>query len=314
MRVESGVGGHPQLVAVCGLLALALSSCATFNPSEKSALDVTPVERVVSSESPLESANRLYAAEDYEAAAAMYARVSKAERSQPEVRFPFADALRRSGAYDAALGEYAALMEAEAWRASALEGMGQVYLVDGDHNAAFEAFSASVERDPGAWRAQLGLAQLRDLARDWARADAAYAAAHAASPNNALVLNNEGVSMLARGETTAAIKLFEKAISHEPQLSSARTNLAIARAANGEAINGDVGDGNSRELAQQLNNAGYVAMLQKRYVAAERLFKAAMKAHPSFYAKAFENLSILESLVNNPQVETAAITISTDRN
>jgi Tfp pilus assembly protein PilF len=183
----------------------------------------------------------------------------------------------------------------------ALEGLGRISIVTGDRAGALEKFSAVVAADPAAWRSWLAIAQLRDLAQDWAKADEAYALALAASKEPAIVYNNHGISMMARGEPAAAVGLFRSAVGADPKLVRAATNLDLAQAASGDQVALDASNSDARERARKLNNYGYVAMMQDRPDDARRYFEAAIKEHPSFYALAFNNLKALEGSAEKPQ-------------
>jgi Flp pilus assembly protein TadD len=142
---------------------------------------------------------------------------------------------------------------------------------------------------------------LQDLAQQWTKADEAYALALAASKEPAIVYNNHGVSMMARGEYKTAAELFRSAMAADAKLARAATNLDLAQAAAGGQAILDAGDNDARERARKLNNYGYVAMLQDRPEDARRYYEAAIKEHPSFYALAFNNLKTLDGAKEEPQ-------------
>lgn len=284
----------PFAASVAILLA---GGCAQFQKSAEP--EIKPVERIVGA-LPREQAEILLERGQRREAAAAFRAILSGDPDNIEARYGLAEALRLSGEPEASKAEYIAVAPAPDWSVRALEGLGQANLMTGDHDSAYEAFAAAVETDPNAWRAWLGLAQLRDLARDWAKADEAYASALAGGVEPAIVYNNQGVSMLARGESEAAAALFRKALEADPSFDRAKTNLELATASAGAAVDAvAAAEPDARKRAQILNNYGYVAMLRGRLDEAERYFEAAIEAHPSFYAVAYENLKVLKALQAN---------------
>jgi Tfp pilus assembly protein PilF len=276
-------------------LCLTAAACSALQPKPKT--EVVPVNRVTDARS-VDTGDRLLEAGRHGQAVATYRSVLASDPANAEARYGLAEAMRQGGDAEASKAEYLKLADIPEWRSKALEGLGHANLVTGDHNGAFEALTEAVNEDIGAWRAWLGLAQLRDLAKDWDNADQAYGAALAVTDNPGLVLNNQGVSMLARGKPEEAVVLFKRALQADPKLDRAGTNLELASAASSglslEAM--AAAEPDAKKRAQKLNNFGYVVMLQGRYDEAEKLFQAAIETHPSFYSVAFENMKVLRSL------------------
>ncbi len=139
-------------------------------------------------------------------------------------------------------------------------------------------------------------AMIADQDEDWEAADAAYAKAEEQSAQPASVLNNWGVSQMARGDLKAAEKTFESAISYDQRLFSAKNNLALARGLQGE-YKLPLVPLTDEERAVLLNNLGIIAMRQGDERIARGLFAAAVDAHPQHYAGAADKLAVLESTV-----------------
>ena len=230
----------------------------------------------------------------YGQAAAAYRAALKTDPADAGARYGLAEAERMTGKLDEAWADYHALAELPEWKARASEGLGRVALSRGDRDVALEKFNAVVSDDPAAWHSWLAIAQIQDLEKQWAKADEAYALALAASKEPAAVYNNQGVSMMARGEPAAATGLFRSALAADPKMTRASTNLDLAMAASGASAAIDSANGDARERARKLNNYGYVAMMQNRDDDAKRYYEAAIKEHPSFYALAFNNLKTLQ--------------------
>ena len=141
-------------------------------------------------------------------------------------------------------------------------------------------------------------AMLADHNRDWATADAAYARAETLSTNPAGVLNNWGVSRMSRGDMSAAEKSFERALSYNARLFSAKNNLAIARGLQGN-FQLPIVPMTETEKAMIMNNLGLIALRRGEKKIAKGLFAAAVETHPQHYAAAATRLASLEGVVEN---------------
>ncbi|HXI87445.1 MAG TPA: tetratricopeptide repeat protein [Parvularculaceae bacterium] len=272
------------------------SGCSVFQG--RGHIDITPVQKAVGQ--PPETAADLLKQERYTEASAAFRTALAQNPNDLDARYGLAESLRLGGDPEASKAEYLKVAASPDWRAKALEGEGSADLVTGDQDGAYESFNAAVELDPNSWRAWLGLARLRDLAHDWANADEAYAAAMKTSDQKAVVLNNEGVSHLARLDTPGAIDLFQQALAADPALDRARTNLELARATSDASVDGiAASEPDAKKRAQKLNNYGYVAMLQGRLDEAERAFESAIEAYPSFYPTAYQNLQAVKAMRAN---------------
>jgi len=128
---------------------------------------------------------------------------------------------------------------------------------------------------------------------DWERADAAYAAAEADASGPARVLNNWGVSLMARGDFALAEATFTRALSHDPQLFNTKNNLAMVRGLQGNFRPPSI-PMSETERAHVLNNLGMIAMQQGQGETARGLLAAAIEAHPQHYTEAASRLEALE--------------------
>lgn len=73
-------------------------------------------------------------------------------------------------------------------------------------------------------------AMVADFRKEWKKADHFYETARGLTTRPATIFNNWGISKMQRRDFKAAEKLFLQAISHKPDLFSAKNNLAISRA------------------------------------------------------------------------------------
>ena len=139
-------------------------------------------------------------------------------------------------------------------------------------------------------------AMVADQDQNWEAADAAYEKAVDLSSQPAPILNNWGVSQMARGDLQAAQETFERALSYDQRLFNAKNNLALARGLQGE-YRLPLVPMTDEEKAIMLNNLGIIAMRQGEERVARGLFAAAVDAHPQHYAAAADKLAVLESTI-----------------
>ena len=141
-------------------------------------------------------------------------------------------------------------------------------------------------------------AMLADHEQNWNAADAAYTQAETLATNPAAVLNNWGVSQMARGDMRKAEETFERALSFDSRLFNAKNNLAIARGLQGNFQVPPV-PMSETEKAFILNNLGLIALREGQKEVARGLFAAAVEAHPQHYAAAASRLAALDAVGEN---------------
>ena len=147
-------------------------------------------------------------------------------------------------------------------------------------------------------RRHLLSAMVSDNRQQWGAADAAYARAETLSTNPADVLNNWGVSQMSRGNLDRAQQIFEKALSFNSRLFSAKNNLAISRGLQGD-YNLPLVPMTETEKATILNNLGVIATRKGDIKQAKGLFAAAVDIHPQHYGGAADRLAALDGKVEN---------------
>jgi len=230
------------------------------------------------------------------AAAAFHLKLSQ-DKDDENARFGLAEALRRAGRAEAAEAHYAKLLESAEYRTRALTGVGYAKLASFDQVGALLMFSEATSADPTNWKAWLGLAQLTDFAHNWAEADVHYAKALEHAEDRALVLNNLGVSMFARGDSVKAVSYFEAALSMDGDSERAQNNFDVAMSTlHRHARETSDTHLDARSRAKKLNNVAYVAMLRGDIPRAQSLFDKAIDAHPSFYPVAEKNKQVLKAI------------------
>jgi Flp pilus assembly protein TadD len=180
--------------------------------------------------------------------------------------------------------------------ADARQGFGITLILVGDTEVAFKELSAAVEQDPTRWRAWNALGAYYDAQDNWEKAEDAYRRALAVRPNEAMILNNLGFSLLMQDKADDALRPLQEAMRLDPESPLIKTNVRLALARKGEYRRAGGGSGSDTELAQALNNVGYIALMEGDYVLAEAYFLRAMEADPTFNKVAWRNLNYLKSL------------------
>jgi Flp pilus assembly protein TadD len=203
-------------------------------------------------------------------------------------------ALARGRAADA-LERFKSVDTAATVQARALQGEGIALAALGKADEAIPILQKAVAENAQAWRAWNALGVLLDQRHDWNAAELAFAHAIDTSGSSPIVLNNRGFSRLCQNRPEDAMADFVQALQKKPDFASARNNLRLAMAMQGDYDRAVAGI-SPAERAAALNNAGYVAMLRGDYARAKALLAQSMKAKGEYYSIAADNLSMTESL------------------
>ena len=154
------------------------------------------------------------------------------------------------------------------------------------------ALETAVATDPALARAWNALGVAKDGLGLKEEAWADFQRAADADPTDGAALNNLGVSKLKAGIVDEAIAAFQAALTRGGAREAAETNLRLALAYDGDYA-GSVKALPDDRRAVALNNAGVAAVSRGDTAEAKKLFSRAIEESPSFYAKAYSNLSLL---------------------
>lgn len=139
-------------------------------------------------------------------------------------------------------------------------------------------------------------AMVADSNQQWDRADHFYEIAVGLTTRPANVMNNWGYSRLTRGEFRGAEDLFMRAISFDPDLFTAKNNLVLARAAQGN-YQMPLVRMTEIERAQLLHTAALAAIRQGETDVGRGLLAEAIETHPQHFEAAVRALDALETEV-----------------
>ncbi|WP_282022132.1 tetratricopeptide repeat protein [Ruegeria faecimaris] len=136
-------------------------------------------------------------------------------------------------------------------------------------------------------------AVVADSQKNWKRADHFYETAVGLTTRPGGVMNNWGYSKLTRGQYDEAERLFTEAIRQDNSLFTAKNNLVLARAAQGN-YSMPVVPMSQVERAMLLNTMAISAVKRGDVATAKNLFREAIATHPQHYDEAVRSLRALE--------------------
>ena len=228
----------------------------------------------------------------YAEAMEIYQRLLFTSPSLPGARYGAAECALALGQAQNAVTMYDGLAGNAEFRARAAQGKGLAQLALGQREAASRSLREATTADPSLWRAWNGLGDIADQENQHAAAAGLYAKALALRPNSAMVLNNMGMSLVSSGKYSEAMVQFRNALAFEPNNVTVQTNLRLAMAATGD-YEGALRAAPNEQMAELLNNVGYVALRRGDYPAAERYLARAVDAGGSQGAVAARNLALV---------------------
>ena len=137
-------------------------------------------------------------------------------------------------------------------------------------------------------------AMVADSNQEWDRAEHFYEIAVGLTTRPANVLNNWGYSRLTRGDFDGAEELFLEAVRYDPDLFTAKNNLVLARAAQGN-YQLPLVRMTEAERAQLLHTAALAAIRQGETDLGRGLLAEAIEIHPQHFEAAVRALNALET-------------------
>lgn len=176
--------------------------------------------------------------------------------------------------------------------AVALQGRGVALVRLGRYEEASTDLQSAMATDPSLWRAWNAYGVAADNRGMTDEAQAAFTKAAELNPADGAALNNLGVSLLKADRRPEAIAAFKRAIEIDGAREAAEANLRLAYALDGDYATSIRALPDDRR-AIALNNAGVAAATRGDKTEARRLFARALDESPHFYAKAYNNLSLL---------------------
>jgi Flp pilus assembly protein TadD len=193
-----------------------------------------------------------------------------------------------------ALARYKSLLAIYVGDPVVLQQAGTAALRVGALAEAIVLLDKAVAQPSAGWRAWNARAIAADWKRDWATADRAYARAEELASPNAQVLNNKGWSLLLRGEWMAALEPISRAATLAPHDERIAANLDLARSAASATLPVRESGESGEAYAARLNDAGVAAAIRGDRRKAIAAFAQALEASDRWFARAANNLALVE--------------------
>ncbi|WP_374654448.1 tetratricopeptide repeat protein [Phenylobacterium sp.] len=225
--------------------------------------------------------------------------------SDPRLSLRAGELHLKRGRYEEAVRAFTEAEGTPALRPAALQGRGLALSNLGRSAEAVAVLNQAVAADPAQWRAWNGLGVEHDRRRAWPEAEAAYAKAAAASGDAAPVLNNRGYSRMLQGRYAEASRDIVAALDKDPQLATARANLRLLLAMQGDYDRATTVVSNQQK-AEVYNNAVFVALMRSDLPEAERLLRESIDARGDTSGRAMENLQLVKALQSPAPVAKAS--------
>ena len=141
-------------------------------------------------------------------------------------------------------------------------------------------------------------AMVSDSNQEWSKSDSFYEVAIGLTTQPAGVLNNWGYSKLSRGDYVGAERLFAESLTFDPNLFTAKNNIALARGAQ-RNYQLPVVKMSQTERALLLYTLALAAIKQGDIAIGQGLLKEAIDTHPQHFEAAVRSLRALEANVVN---------------
>lgn len=226
-------------------------------------------------------------------ATVMVARAVEAGASGPALDRVMADLAYAKGNFAEALGTYEQLLKSSPRDQALLEPAAISAIKVGKLDRASSFLTTATSEDGASWRVWNACGVVADETRNWSRADQCYQQSIKLAPREAGPINNEGWSMLLRGNWQQALELFEQATMLDPRSERIADNLELAQAALASDLPTRKAGESDSAWAARLNDAGVAAVILGNKTRATAAFTQALDASGTWYARAANNLETL---------------------
>jgi Flp pilus assembly protein TadD len=201
-----------------------------------------------------------------------------------------ADLAYASGKYDEALSQYQSFVTHGFGDPQICEKGAIAALKIGRVTDAQSLAECATAGTSSTWRAWNVRGVIADLNRDWPKADQSYAGALERAPDSAEVINNQGWSLVLRGDWSSALPYFQRAAALDPNSKRIVDNLELVQAGLSGALPSRRDGETGSDWAARLNDAGVAAELRGDSQRAVAAFTQALYASDRWYPRAANNL------------------------
>jgi len=274
------------------IFILFLSACVAVPENNDGAVfpkDVKSVAEYVA------EGDRLAQSGDLDASLVQFILALDAGDKSPSTYYKIGTIHRVKGDFDLANESFKQALSIDSQHVASREGLGLIHLKNENYTLADTILTGVVKDNPQRIESLNALGILKDLLEQYDEAQESYKRALAISPKSAKLLNNLGYSYYLEGSNSEAESQFRKSISADPEFDQAWSNLALVYARTGNQQQAQKAFEKVVSEHQALNNLAFVnMMLNNDPLAFEQLQESIRKA-PSYYRKAHENLSAIDS-------------------
>lgn len=239
---------------------------------------------------PLDEAEAALAAGRIEQTGKMVRQLASEGVSGPRFERLRAGEALAAGRYAEALSRYGNLAYRAGSETGDRVGAGIAAYRLGKKADAREWIGQALQMKGAGWRAFNICGVLADEANDFSAADQCYAKALESSPNRSEVVNNQGWSLLLRGQWLEAAAAFQQALALDPTDRVARSNLDLARAALASDLPKRRDGESDADFGRRLNDAGVMARAAGQPDRAIAAFANSIEVRPVWSPVAARNL------------------------
>jgi tetratricopeptide (TPR) repeat protein len=283
---------HPNIMILCPAGGLALAGCE--NPKD------AEVERAIEAVNAIDESNLsglMLNSTDAANAVTYFRRASAQNPDRLDLKRGLAKSMVRNRQVIGAVPIWADIVaHPEAINEDWL-GYADALIRDGDWEGAEAALDAVPPTFETFQRYRLE-AMVADSNQEWKRSDSYYEVAMGLTTQPAGILNNWGYSKLSRGDYSGAERLFAEALTYDPNLFTAKNNIALARGAQ-RNYQLPVVAMSQVERAQLLYSLALSAVKQGDVAIGMGLMREAIDTHPQHFEAAVRSLRALETSVVN---------------
>lgn len=219
-----------------------------------------------------------------------YDKALRLEPASPRIRYKSGLLFLKKALVDEAIKEFQTILQQDTRYALAYEGIGQAWLKKGNLVEAEQSLRQAIALDKALWQSYNLLGMIADRRQQFDEAIAAYQFAMTLRPEQGLLFNNLGLSYYQKGEYENAVQHFQQALQKGYAQERVYNNLGLALAKLGRYAEALEAFTRGSDKAKAHNNVGVVCVTDGKYPEAIAFLQKAVALHPSYYAKANENL------------------------
>ena len=275
---------------------ISLASCATNPNPPGTAKNKTSV---ASSEQAFNSivtkGDEALSSRAFSDAQVQYALAIKEQPNNIELLYKLAIVHYEKKSFDVARELLRTIIDRDDAHIGAYEMLGLIALKGEDMTLAEKNLEKAIELDSTRWRSQNAMGIVKDMQSIHAEAQQHFQQALRSSPDKAQIENNLGYSHYLDGNFNQAEKHYRNATQFNPNYEKAWANLGLLFVRSKQYENARYAFGKVVDDHIASNNLGFLSMLQGDNEMARQELSRAILLAPTYYPKASENLTSLDT-------------------